>query len=364
VTGGAGATGVDADDLSGIARLDSLGVLGAVERFADQCREGWAIGGAAHGLPDASALESVVVLGMGGSGVTGDVVRSVVEPRLSLPFRTFKGYGPLPEWVGRNSLVFAISYSGDTEETLEAFEQAHQRGARIVVVASGGRLAARAAELGMAHLRVPSGLQPRSSLGFLSMPVLAALQAMGLIPSLDADVREAVGVLDEIAARCDRARPAPGNMAKDLAARIAGRVPVVYGADGLTATAAYRFKCDLNEYGKTPAFWHFLPELDHNEVVGWQELSELTSERFVAILLRDVEEHPRVALRFTVTRRLVEPRLAEVTTVEALGESPLARILSLILVTQLAAIYVGLAYGVDPGPVDVIQELKSELAQA
>jgi glucose/mannose-6-phosphate isomerase len=365
VTDGAGSSaGVDPDDLSGIARLDSLAVLGAVERFADQCREGWAIGGAAHGLPDARDLESVVVLGMGGSGVTGDVVRSIVEPRLALPFRTIKGYGPLPEWVGRNSLVFAISYSGDTEETLSAFEQAQERGARIVVVSSGGRLATRAAELGMAHLRVPPGLQPRSSLGFLTMPVLAALQVMGLIPSLDADVRETVGVLDEIAARCDRARPAPGNTAKELAARITGRIPVVYGAEGLTATAAYRFKCDLNEYAKTPAFWHFLPELDHNEVVGWEQLADLTSERFVAILLRDVEEHPRVALRFTVTRRLIEPRLSDVTTVETAGESPLARLLSLIFVTQLAAIYVGLAYGVDPGPVDVIQELKGELARS
>jgi glucose/mannose-6-phosphate isomerase len=364
VTAGAGPPGVDPDDLSGITRLDSLAVLGAVERFADQCREGWAIGGSAHGLPDAADLNSILVLGMGGSGVTGDVVRSVVEPRLPLPFHTFKGYGPLPEWVGRNSLVFAISYSGDTEETLAAFEQAHERGARMVTLASGGRLATRASELGIAHLRVPPGQQPRAALGFMTLPVLAALQAMGLIPPLDPDVHEAVGVLDELAARCDRAQPAPRNTAKRLAARIAGRVPVVYGAEGLTATAAYRFKCDLNEYGKTPAFWHFLPELDHNEIVGWAQLPELTTKRFVAILLRDVEEHPRVALRFDVTKRLIEPRLSDVVEVASGGRSPLARILSLVFVTQLAAIYVGLAYGVDPGPVDVVQELKSELAQA
>ena len=362
MTGGAPA-GVDPDDISGIARLDSLAVLGAVERFPDQCRDGWAIGGAAHGLPDAADLSSIVVLGMGGSGVTGDVVQSVVEPRLPVPFRTIKGYGPLPEWVGRNTLVFAISYSGDTEETLSAFEQAHERGARIVTLASGGRLATRAGELGAAHLRVPPGLQPRASLGYMTLPVLATLQAMGLIPPLDSDVREAVGVLDELATRCNRAHPAPANTAKDLAARIVGRVPVIYGGEGLTATAAYRFKCDLNEYGKTPAFWHFLPELDHNEIVGWGQLPELTRERFVAILLRDVQEHPRVALRFDVTKRLVEDRLASVLEVGARGQSLLARILSLIFVTQLAAIYTGLTYGVDPGPVDVIQELKSELAQ-
>jgi glucose/mannose-6-phosphate isomerase len=353
---------LDLDDLDGFARLDSLDVLGAVERFPHQCREAWVIGGTARGLPDAMDLSAVVVLGMGGSGLVGDVVQSVVEPRLPIPFRTIKGYGPLPEWVGRKTLVFAVSYSGDTEETLAAFGEAQERGARMVALSCGGKLAAAATESGVAHLRVPPGLQPRASLGFMTLPLLAALERMELIPTLDEDLQEALGVLDSLAARCERGRSRSENPAKDLAARIAGRVPVVYGAQGPAATAAYRFKCDLNEYGKTPAFWHYLPELDHNEIVGWGQLSDLTSKRFVAVLLRDTNEHPRIALRFDVTRELIAPKLADVVEVRAEGESPLARILSLVLVTQLAAIYVGLAYGVDPGPVDVIQELKSELA--
>jgi glucose/mannose-6-phosphate isomerase len=353
----------DLDDLEAIARLDSGGVLGAVERFGDQCREGWRIGGAARGLPDATELSSVVVLGMGGSGVSGDVVQSVVEPRLPVPLRTIKGYGPLPEWVGRNTLVFAMSYSGGTEETLDAFEEARARAARVVTISSGGPLAELAAGQGVAHIRIPSGLQPRASLGYLTLPLLAALQKMELIPPLDADVEEATDVVDELAARSDRHKPRSENPAKDLAARLLDRVPVVYGAMGLTATAAYRFKSDLNEYAKTPAFWHYLPELDHNEIVGWNRLADLTAERFAGVLLRDEHEHPRISLRFEITRRLIESNLAEVVEVPAQGDSALARLLSLVFVTQMAAIYLGLAYGVDPGPVQVIEQLKTELAQ-
>jgi glucose/mannose-6-phosphate isomerase len=357
-----GPPAVDVDDLEAIAKLDSEGVLAAVESFPEQCRRAWAIGRAATGLPDATDVDSVVVLGMGGSGVSGDVVGSVVEPRLPVPLRTIKGYGPLPEWVGRNTLLFAVSYSGATEETLAAVAEASERGARSVAVSSGGPLGDFAGERGIAHVAIPAGLQPRASLGYLALPLLAALDKVGLVPPLEADVDEAIRTLEQSAVRCRRERPTGDNPAKGLATRIAGRIPIVYGAEGLCATAAYRFKCDLNEYGKTPAFWHFFPELDHNEIVGFNRLAEVTSDRFVGIVLRDVVEHPRIALRIAITRSLIEPSLADFVEVRAQGESPLARILSLIFVTQLAAIYVGLAYGVDPGPVEAIQKLKAELA--
>lgn len=341
--------------------IDSEDVLGAVERFPEQCREAWEIGRSATNLPDGEGVDSVLVLGMGGSGVSGDVVQAVVEPRLPLFFRTIKSYGPIPEWVGRNTLVFAVSYSGSTEETLAALDEVLDKGARVITVSSGGPLAATAASRGLAHVGIPTGLQPRASLGYLTLPILAVLNQMGLSPDLQADMDEATKVLSELAPRCHRDRPVIENPAKDLAARIRGRVPIVYGGHGVGATAAYRFKCDLNEYGKTPAFWNEIPELDHNEIVGWNQLDDLTSERFVVILLREPGEHERVGLRFDVTRRLIEGSVAEFVEVDAEGGSVLARLLSLILVTQLASIYVGLAYGVDPGPVDVIMKLKSEL---
>ena len=355
-------TAVDIDDGARIGELDSEGVLGAIERFADQCREAWTIGRAARGLPDAAGVQSVVVLGRGGSGISGDVVQAIVEPRLPVPFRTIKSYGPLPEWVGRNTLVFAVSYSGNTEETIAAFEEAPEAGARGVAVSSGGRLAELASSFGVAHVQIPAGLQPRASLGFLTLPLLAVLVEIGLVPDLSDDVDEAVAVLADIAKRCNRTLTGDANAAKSLARSLQGRVPVVYGGHGIGSVAAYRFKCDLNEYGKTPAWQGVLPELDHNEIVGWNVLEELTSSNFVVVLLRDAGDHERVALRMDITRRLIEKRVAEVIEVRSEGTSPLARILSLVMLTQLAAIYVGLANGVDPGPVEVIEKLKQELA--
>jgi glucose/mannose-6-phosphate isomerase len=354
---------IDFEDAAALKQLDSEDVLGAVERFSEQCSEAWAIGRSAVGLPDATSADSLVVLGMGGSGVSGDVVQAVTEPRLPIPLRTIKSYGPLPEWVGRNTLVFAVSYSGSTEETVAALEEAHTRGARAVTISSGGPLADMAANFGLAHVRIPPGLQPRASLGYLTLPILAVLVKVGLVPDLQEDVDEAVSVLAQIERRCHRSRGRADNQAQDLAARVHGHVPVIYGGHGLSATAAYRFKCDLNEYGKTPAFWNEFPELNHNEIVGWNQLDDLSRSKFAAVLLRDVSEHERIALRFDITRSLIEKNFADFIEVRAEGQSELARLLSLILVTQLSAIYVGLSYGIDPGPVEVIQNLKAQLAR-
>ncbi|MDQ4065874.1 MAG: bifunctional phosphoglucose/phosphomannose isomerase [Actinomycetota bacterium] len=352
---------VDLDDVGALARLDSEDVLGAVERFAEQCRDAWEIGRATPNLPDAAGIDSIVVLGMGGSGVSGDVVQAVYDERVPLPMRTVKHYGPLPGWVGPNTLAFAVSYSGTTEETIAALTEAQRRGARCIAVSSGGTLEEMANSAGQPHVKIPPGLQPRASLGYLTLPLIAALARMEVIPDPTDDVEEASKVLADIAARCHRDRGTSDNPAKDLARQIVGRIPVVYGGPGLGAVAAYRFKCDLNEYGKTPAFWHFLPELDHNEIVGWNQLSDLTTERAAIVLLRDEDDGARVDIRFEVTRALIEGNVADVIEVRSEGTSALARILSLILVTQLAAIYVGLAYGVDPGPVEAILKLKSEL---
>jgi glucose/mannose-6-phosphate isomerase len=350
---------VDLDDVQGITKLDSEDVLGATERFADQCRQAWALGRAARDLPDADGVENVLVLGMGGSGISGDVVRALVEPRLGVPWRTIKGYGPLPEWIGRNTLTFVVSYSGDTEETLDAFEEIHSRGARPVAVSSGGHLAELATGYGVAHVRVPEGLQPRASLGFLALPLLAILVEIGLVPDCSDDVDEAVASLADISKNCSRDIPVDENMAKQLATSLAGRVPVVYGGSGLGEVAAYRFKCDLNEYAKTPAFANSLPEMNHNEL---EALASANREDFVAVLLRDAEDHERVALRFDVAKKLLERTGAEVIEVRSQGISPLARLLTLVLITQLAAIYGGLLNDVDPGPVPVIEDFKRQLA--
>lgn len=354
---------VDLNDTEALAKIDSEDVLGAVEDLAVQLEEAWRVGSAATGLPDPDGIDSIVVLGMGGSGVSGDVMQSVVEPRLPIPVRVIKGYGPLPEWVGRNTLVFAVSYSGSTEETVAAMRDAHQKGARLVAISSGGPIAELAVEFGCAHVAIPSGLQPRASLGYLTMPILAVLETLGFLAGMGEDVAEASAVISELERACHRDQPTHRNPAKDLAHRLLHKVPLVYGSAGLTGVAAMRFKCDLNEYGKIPAFWNEFPELNHNEIVGWTGMTDLSKERFVVVYLRDTEEHERVALRYDITKQLISDSASEIVEIRAQGVSPLARVMSLVFVTQLAAIYVGLQYEVDPGPVEIIQRLKAELAE-
>lgn len=356
-------TVVDLDDVDQLKAIDSEDVLGAVERFPDQCREAWSIGGRISGLPDPFGIDAVLILGMGGSGVSGDVVQVILEPELRVPVSVLKSYGPLPGWVGPTTLVLAVSYSGSTEETIAAAGDAIAAGARVVMVSSGGPLADLAQEHELAHVAIPPGLQPRASLGYLALPLLAILQRMGLVRSLDADVAEAATALDGLAGPCDRATPASSNPAKRLAETLRDRIAIIYGAYGVAGLAAMRFKCDLNEYGKVPAFWNAFPELNHNEIVGWSGLTDITRSHTSIVFLRDVVEHERIAMRVDITRRLIEPAAADVVEVRATGESPLARLLSLVYVTQLAAIYVGLARGVDPGPVEVIQQLKAELTR-
>ncbi|HEX2051737.1 MAG TPA: bifunctional phosphoglucose/phosphomannose isomerase [Actinomycetota bacterium] len=352
----------DLADLDALSRLDSLDVLARVEALGDQCGAGYAIGVGAQGLPDATGVESIVVLGMGGSGVAGDVARAVAEPRLPLPMRVVKGYGPLPEWIGRNTLVVAVSYSGNTEETLAAVDEAHARGARVVAVSSGGALAERAREWGVAHAAVPPGNQPRASLGYLALAVLGILEGVGVVPAAADDVDETVAVLGELAERCHRTRD-DDNPAKELARRLDGKIAVVYGGEGIGAAAAQRVKCDLNEYAKVPAFWNQLPEADHNEIVGWDRLAELTASHFVAVLLRDDGDDERVAARFELTRELVAASFSDVVELRSEGRARLARLMSLLYVGQLAAIHLAFLADVDPGPVEAIDRLKAALAQ-
>ncbi len=351
------------DDVVELDRLDSEHVLETAERFGRQCREAWETAARVTGLPRAEGIESIVVLGMGGSGMAGDVVQAVVEPRLPFFFRVFKGYPPLPEWVGRKSLVFAISYSGKTEETLACVEEAAARGARLASVSSGGELKSIADEYGGTHIAVPAGLQPRAALGYLALPPLGVLVAMGFAPSLEEDVAEAISVVEELARSCHRKVPQESNPAKQLAARLAGRVALVYGGQGLAAVAAERFKCDLNEYAKVPAFFNEIPELNHNEVEAFAGLRESMGSRAAVVMVRDPHEHARVSDRFQITGALLKERIEDVVEVRARGESPLARILSLFFLADLGAIYCALAAGVDPGPVQVLEKLKKELSR-
>lgn len=305
---------------------------------------------------DLTATDAVVVTGVGGSGICADVVAAVASDRLELPVVVHKGYG-LPAFVGSRSVVVAVSCSGDTEETLSAAEEAVRRGARLLVVAGGGQLGALGEAQGEPWVHVPRDSQPRHSLGSLAVPVLAAL-------GLDEGLDEALAVQREVRELCGRQVPLAANPAKQLGTQIAqAGAAVVHGARPLAAVAAYRLKCQLNENAELPAFFGELPEVTHNEVVGWGEPHPL-AKGAVLVVLRDPHgEHPRTARRVDLLSELVGERFAHVAELTAWGRGPLARLTSLLLLADLTSVYAAYALDRDPTPIRLIDRLKHEMAR-
>ncbi len=349
---------IDLDDEGSVRGADPGGMLGAVAALPRHCQEGYRAGLAATGLPSGEGLTAVAFCGMGGSGASGDVIRALYRERLRLPIDVVRG-PLLPEFCGPQTLVLCCSYSGDTTETLSCFEEAARRGCRIVAVTSGGELARRCAELGVAAIPAPPRFQPRAALGFLALSFLGALEAMGLVPVVAEEVRGTADELIVLAKRLGPDRTRTENAAKDLAILIGDRVPVVWGAEGIGAVAAARWKAQFNENAKVPAFAAALPELDHNEVVGW---SAGAGERFFLVVLRHEGEHPGVAARFPPSVEIAERAGLIAEEVWAAGRSPLARFFSLVMTGDFTSVYLGILRGQDPTPVAAIDRLKRALA--
>ena len=240
----------------------------AVRAFPDHLATGWERGAAADGFGlDAGAFDGVVLCGMGGSAIGGDLVAGLVEPTTTLPWTVNRGY-TLPGWVGENTLVIASSYSGGTEETLSAFAEAKERGARLLVVTSGGELLDRATADGLDHVVIPGGLQPRAALGYSLGVGLRVARALGLAELSDAEFDAALAAARDRAEAHDE--DADGNPARDLSARWVGALPVVYTAVGLLEAVGVRWQTQINENAKHPAVGNVLPELDHNEIMGYE----------------------------------------------------------------------------------------------
>ncbi|GIU86886.1 MAG: phosphate starvation-inducible protein PsiE [Acidimicrobiia bacterium] len=344
---------------------DTLHFLDAVAGLPEQLTAAHEAAGAvdagAFGAP--GDLRNVVVMGMGGSGIAGDVVAAAFSDELPVPVTVLKQYR-VPAFVGPHTLAFAVSYSGDTEETVSMARAAAQAGARLVAVSCGGELAAVAAGAGGLHLPCPTGFMPRAALGALVAPLAVTLFRLGLAPGAHAQL---VRAQEQLARRRDRCAPAtegPANPAREIARRIDRTIPVVHGAGALGAVAAYRWKCDINENAKAPAFWHAYPELDHNEICGWGQHGDVTRQVLSIVELRHGFEHPRLARRIAITRELVEETVHQVLSVEAEGEGRLAQLLDLMYVGDWVSCYLALDNDVDPGPIDAIAQLKRRLAEA
>ena len=342
------------------ADLDPDDMRGAVRDFPQHLRTGWERGQAAESFGlDAGALDGVVLCGMGGSAIGGDLVRGLVEPTSSLPFVVNRGYR-LPGWVGERSLVIASSYSGGTEETLSAFEEAQQRGARLLVVTSGGTLLEHAESGGLDHVVIPGGLQPRAALGYSLGVVLRVARALGLAELSDAEVEAALGAARRRAEDHDRDRD--GNPARDLSARWVGALPVVYTGVGLLEAVGMRWRTQIHENAKHPAVGNTFPELDHNEIMGFESGPPEVLGLMQVVALRDADDHPQIGKRVEATRSLVQDAVGGWTEQTSQGDGRLDRMLSLVQLGDAASFWLAMRKRVDPTPVETIQQLKKTLA--
>jgi len=331
-------------------------MLRAVMALPEDCERGYEIGRGVPEVPAGESLTALAVCGMGGSGVAGDVVQALYRDRLGIPIAVVKG-PELPEFCGKDTLVVCSSYSGNTAEALACFEEATRRGCRTIAVTSGGELARRSDEESVPVVAVPPGfVVPRAAIGVLVFGTLGVLERVGVIPPEEAEVSATAELLQSVRAEIGPERAREANRVKALAETLAGRFPVVWGADGIGAAAATRWKNQLNENAKTPAFASSLPELDHNEVVGW---SKGMGERFFLVTLRHGGEHAGAAERFRVSVEVAAASGMEHQEVWASGESALARLMWLVMVGDAVSVYLACLRRVDPTPIEAIDRIKA-----
>ena len=340
-------------------RLDSQGMFEVTAGLPEQVERAARDARGLEGLPDREAIENVVVLGMGGSGIAGDVLIATAAPFMPVPVVVVKGY-TAPAFVDEHSLVFAVSFSGNTEETIEAASEAAVQGARMMVVTSGGQLGKLASSWGAPVVEVPDTIpQPRAALGAMAIPPLVVLEEVGLFPGATGWIEQAVTQLK----RRRDALVADGNAAADLARRIGRTIPLVHSSGAVGTAAAQRWKTQVNENANAPAFWAVHPELCHNEVQGWGQHGDLTRQAVTLVNLRHDAEHPQVARRFEVVAELVGEVVAGIHEVQAEGEGDLAQLLDLILFGDFVSLHLAYQEGIDPGPVPALVDLKRRLSE-
>jgi len=309
-------------------------------------------------LPGHDDVENVVVLGMGDSGIVGDVLNAVAAPFMPVPVSVVKGYVP-PDYVGTGSLVVAVSFSGDTEETVEAATAAYEAGAALLVVSGGGELVRLSGEWDVPLVPVPVSIpEARTALGAMAVPPLVVLEQIGLFPGARQWIDFAIAQLRRRRDQLDRA----GNVAEVTARRIGRTIPLVHSSQDLGAAAALRWKCQVNLNAKSPAFWNVHPELCHNEIAGWGVNGDATRQLVTLVNLRHDAEHPQVSRRFDLATEALREVMADVVEVRADGEGDLAQLLDLALVGDVVSLLLAAQEGVDPGPVPAVDDVKAALA--
>lgn len=347
------------DDSSFVLRLDPKDMYKLACGFPAQCVRALEIAKAAD-IPGLDRkITSVVLTGLGGSAAGGDFTRALFEATASIPFLVNRDYH-LASFVGPETLVFAVSYSGNTEETLSAYADARRRGATIIAVTNGGKLGELAQRDGVPSVIIPAGQPPRTALGYLLIPVIFACERLGLIP-----VQDYAAAFRQIASCVEDWKIEKGfdvNPTKQLAQAMNGNLNVVYGLGSWQGIVAGRWKGQINENAKCMAFSNVFPELNHNEILGWVSAAKQGSSKWIAVVLEYGNENVKMKARARVSADLIKD-VAEVHRVQARGSGLLEKMLSLTLFGDFVSLYLAALNGVDPENIDSIDILKAELGK-
>jgi len=353
----------DLDSFAEINQIDSQGFLNRIVGFPKQLEEALNLQPSFNINPfPGSHISSVVISGVGGSAIGAEFVRSRLMDISKLPLSVIRHYR-LPEYVNQNTLVIASSYSGNTEETISAVEEGLKKKAQIVVVTSGGKLQEMAKARGLNCFIIPSGYPPRMAIGFSIVAVFSILESLQVAPSMKNEIEESSHLLENLAREEYGVHiPESQNLAKQLARLLYGKFPVIYASSDYMDAVALRWREQIEENAKTLAGHFLLPEMTHNEIVGWHEPKDLLN-RFVTIFLIDSEDHRQIKYRFDYSEKVIRKTGAEIVRLETRGKYPLARMFSLAYLSDFTSFYLALLNGIDPTPIEVIDRLKRELVQ-
>lgn len=350
------------DDYQSFPKIDSENILQNIEELPDQIKQGWQEIKNFTVLTHYIQAQNICLLGIGGSAMGADLLRTFALNQSSIPIIVSRDYN-LPNFVNSKTLVIAVSYSGNTEETLTAFEQAAKRKAKLVAIATGGKLESLATKYKAVFYKIKYGAQPRAALGFSAVSQMGIVAKLGFIELKDEDITLTVDLLNQLKSKLRTDIPTDQNIAKQIALKLHHRIPIIYGS-GYLQEVARRFKGQFNENAKTASFFEQLPELNHNALVG-SEFPEKLASMILVLVLQSSYDHVRNKIRQAITMQILDRRHIpyESIMVEPAG-NPLAEMFQVIMVGDYISYYLSLLNEVDPTPVEIINFLKDQLAQS
>jgi len=343
------------DDIAEIRKIDKNNMLSYIENIAEHYKM-------ARKNSDAISVNypypsNIIIAGMGGSAIGGEILQNWVKDKINVPLEVIRAYS-LPAYANFQSLVLVLSYSGETEESLSVFLDALKKGCMIYCISSGGNLIKHAKRLGVPHLMVPSGMPPRAALPYMLTPLLLLIEKIGLVTTLSDELVEAIEILKQISKDNLPKIPTNKNQSKQIAMGIGNTVPVIY-AFGIYSSIAHRFKQQFNENSKIPSAWDIFSELNHNEIVGWEQSGKF-SKKYSLIFLRDKIEPIQMKSRIEITKSISSLPL-KTFDVWSKGNCDLAKMLSILCIGDFASVYHAILNNIDPTPVNTINLLKKKI---